>query len=79
MTKELKVDKRGRVRFAAQGHRFEVTKSGLSVYDRRTLMGIFGAEKTVENEVSYGFTIGRIKKDTLLLIAEAVTLVNTNA
>ena len=32
----LKVDSRGRVRFAAQGLRFEVSKNGVSIYMRGT-------------------------------------------
>lgn len=32
----LKVDSRGRVRFAAQGLRFEVSKNGVNIYLRGT-------------------------------------------
>lgn len=73
MTKELRIDKRGRVRFAAQGHRFEVNKNGLKIY-RRENSDFFG--KPQEYDVTYTFNVSRIKNPTLLLIAEAVMLVN---
>lgn len=42
--KELRVDARGRVRFAYKGHRFEVTNKGVNVYNRGHWLFPAGAE-----------------------------------
>lgn len=61
----LKIDKRGRVRFTVQCLRFEVTKNGLSVYDR-----------TSSTERLAFFNRVHLSNETLLKIAEAVNMVN---
>lgn len=68
-TPTLKIDSRGRVRFSAQGLRFEITKRGLNVYDRLSYLG-------TSEEVSAFFNINRLSNKTLKLLAEAVNLVN---
>ena len=69
-TTKLKIDSRGRVRFSAQGCRFEVTKRGLNVYDRSRYFG------QVEEVPASFFNVNRLTNETLKLLAEAVNLVN---
>ena len=64
-TSTLKIDSRGRVRFASQGMRFELTKNGLNVYDR-----------SINMETTAWFNINRMNLTTLRLLTEAYTLVN---
>ena len=42
----LRVDRRGRVRFGHNGHRIEVTKSGVRVYERGDSSRFFNKEET---------------------------------
>lgn len=65
----LKIDNRGRVRFAAQGCRFEVTKNGMHVYNRSTFLG-------EPSEFPAYLNVNRLINKTLKLIAEAVNLVD---
>lgn len=61
---ELKVDKRGRVRFAAQDYRFEVNERGACAYWRE------GGKESRRH-----IPLEALTPKTLVLLAEAISLI----
>lgn len=65
----LKIDKRGRVRFGAQGYRFEVTERGIRTYLRKNLYG--------QSEPACSFPVSQMDKNTVRTLAKAIDLVHS--
>ena len=70
--KELKVDKRGRVRFSYDGYRYEVTKNGIKVYNR---VGRMCGSKSEEYKISTVNLSGGELKALAPKLVEAMILV----